>query len=180
MGKRAKLSGSARGSTVGVQPPRLIACEQTGRWLVALRRELGEADCRLQETRTLGDCWEQLAEHPASFVVLELLAANVPAVLDRLTHRERQFPAACVAVVADRSLRDYEWLLREAGAVHFVTSPRMLGPLAAVARRHWSQRPEPRLNLAERIWAGLPWQRSDVPLPASWDDCRPQPRSEQP
>ena len=53
-------------------PARLIVCERTGRWAVALRRELADAGVRVWETRTLADCWNELAESPASFVVLEL------------------------------------------------------------------------------------------------------------
>ena len=50
---------------------------------------------------------------------------------------------ARLAVVADRSLAGYEWLMREAGAVHFVCSPRQVGPLAQLACRHLAQVPPP-------------------------------------
>lgn len=157
MEKRGRTAANPRLPIAGSHAPHLIVCERSGRWAVALRRELGEVECRLEETRVLADCWDRLAEHPASIVVLELSAGNAAALVDGLGRCERQFPGARVAVVAVGELQPYEWLVREAGAVHFVTSPRQLGPLAAVARRHWSQTPEPRRSLAERIWAGLPW-----------------------
>ncbi|NUQ63702.1 MAG: hypothetical protein HUU20_14590 [Pirellulales bacterium] len=136
---------------------RLIVCERTGGWAVALRRETPLKPLRVYETRSLVDCWQMLARFPSSFVVAELERGNVDSLLDRLCGLERQYPRARVAVVAEPSLADYEWLLREAGAVHFLTSRRGAGRLALVARRHLAQAPEPRRSIADRIWAGLPW-----------------------
>ena len=51
---------------------RLLVCERTGRWAVALRRELAEVGVRVWESRTLDFCWNELAASPASFLVLEL------------------------------------------------------------------------------------------------------------
>ena len=113
---------------------------------MALRRELADAGVRVWETRTLADCWSELAESPASFVVLEL-GGDVAGLLRRMARQPREFPAARLAVVADRSLADYEWLMREAGAVHFVCSPRQVGPLAQLACRHLAQVPPPQQSL---------------------------------
>jgi hypothetical protein len=138
---------------------RLIVCEPSGHWAVVLRRQLAAADLRVYETRSLADCWEMLAKAPASFLVVELSAGGAGALLQRMARLERDFPLARVAVVADRSLAGYEWLLREAGAVHFLCSPRQSGPLADLARRHLAQAPPPPRSLTEQIWAGLPWAR---------------------
>jgi hypothetical protein len=135
---------------------KLIVCERTGRWAVALRRELTETGVRVWETRTLADCRDELVENPASFVVVEL-GANVERVLRLLASQQRRFPAARVAVVAERSQADYDSLLREAGAVHVVCSPRHVGLLARLACRHLAEAPAPQQSLAERIWTGLPW-----------------------
>jgi hypothetical protein len=62
-----------------------------------------------------------------------------------------------VAVVAARSLAGWQWLVREAGAVHFSCSPRQLGPLAEMACRHLASVPLPPQSLTDRILAGLPW-----------------------
>jgi hypothetical protein len=138
---------------------RLIVCERTGRWAVALRSELAAAGVRVWETRLLDDCWSELAESPASFVVLEL-GGNVADLLRRMARQPRDFPAARLAVVADRSLAGYQWLMREAGAVHFLCSPRQIAPLAQLARRHLAQVPPPSQSLTEQIWANLPWGRA--------------------
>jgi hypothetical protein len=141
----------------GAAGARLIVCEASGRWAVVLRRQLVAVTLRVYETRSLADCWEMLVEAPASFLVVELSAGNAVALMQRMARLERDFPLARVAVVADRCLTDYEWLLREAGAVHFLCSPRQSGPLADLARRHLAQAPPPPQSLTQQIWAGLPW-----------------------
>jgi ActR/RegA family two-component response regulator len=135
---------------------RLIVCERTDRWAIALRRELTDAGVRVWETRTLFDCWNELAQSPASFVVLEL-GADVDGLLHRIARLSREYPMARAAVTADRSLAAYEWLMREAGAIHFVCSPRRVGLLARLACRHLAEAPQPQQDFAERIWANLPW-----------------------
>jgi len=138
-------------------PVRLIVCERTGRWAVGLRRELADG-VPVCETRSLAHCWEALAETPAAFLVLELRPAWLDDLLKRVAAMAREFPAAEVAMVADRSLADHEWLAREAGAVHFTCSPRQLAPLAVIAARHLATIPVPQQTLTERIWASLPWK----------------------
>jgi hypothetical protein len=135
----------------------VIVCERQGRWAVALRRELSGGEADLHQTRSLDECWEALRRWPASFVVVELTPANAGALLERMVWLERDFPRSRVAVVADRALGLGEGLMREAGAVHFTVSPRQVGPLGRLARRHLDAAPRPRLSLTERIWASLPW-----------------------
>jgi len=121
-----------------------------------LRRELAASGVRVWETRSLSDCWDELAKSRASFLVLEL-GGNATELLQRLAELPRAFPAARAAVVADRSMANREWLLREAGAVHFLASPRRAGTLARMIQRHLDQAPAPTLGPAERIWSELPW-----------------------
>jgi hypothetical protein len=135
---------------------KLIVCERTGRWAVALRRELADVGVRVWETRSLADCRDELVENPASFAVIEL-GRNTAGLLRLLASQSRRFPAARLAVVADRSQADFEWLMREAGAVHFLCSPRQIGLLARLACRHLAQAPAPQQSLTERIWSSLPW-----------------------
>jgi hypothetical protein len=154
-GEKQSRSADA-GTAAQPAPARLIVCERTGRWAVALRRELANSGVRVWETRTLDDCFSELADSPASLLVLEL-GDDVAGLLDRLARRARRFPRARMAVVADRSRPDHQGLLREAGAVHFVASPRQVGRLARLACRHLAQVPPLQQNLTERIWANLPW-----------------------
>jgi hypothetical protein len=174
----------SEGNTIGAAgrgvAARLIVCERNGRWAVALRRELTASGVRVWETRTLAGCREELEQSPASFVVLEV-AGDLPGLLRFLVRQSQDFPAARLAAVAakgERGERREErgekqgaplpsplsplpsplpWLLREAGAVHFVDSLRQVGPLARLACRHLAQVPPPQQSLTERIWANLPW-----------------------
>ena len=143
---------------------RLLVCERAGCWAVGLRRELAGSR-PVYETRSLAQCWEMLAGVAASFVVVELTGGNggnTDALLERMGRLERDFPLARLAVVAGRDLGGYEWLMREAGAVHFVSSPRRLRPLADLACRHLDQVAEPQRSLTEQIWAGLPWGQAEL------------------
>ena len=81
----------AAGTAAQSSPARLLVCERTGCWAVALRRELAEAGVRVWETRTLADCFEELAESPASFVVLEL-GGDVAGLLRCLAHLGPRVP----------------------------------------------------------------------------------------
>ena len=141
----------------GAGRARLIVCERTGRWAVALRLAFERPAVRVYQTRSVPECWEMFGKCPASFVVAELTTANADALLDRMARHQRLFPLGRVAVVAKRSMAAYEPLLREAGAVHFATSIRRLGSLAELACRHLDEVPSPRRTLTEQIWDGLPW-----------------------
>jgi hypothetical protein len=162
-------------------PARFIVCESGSSWAVGLRREAGAWPLRIHETRSLDECrqlleggqsasaarwlkwrsvdeWPQLLQgYPASFLVVELTRAGLEGLLGFLACIGRDYPWARLAVVAPRELAAAEWLMREAGAVHFVTSPRQLAGLVCTARRHLEAVPRPRLSPAEEIWAGLPW-----------------------
>jgi hypothetical protein len=139
------------------QPGRLIVCERAGQWAVALRQELAATGIRVWETRSLADCWDALADSPAAFLIVELRAENTGELLRRMAQLQREFPLARIAVVAARRLAAYEWLVREAGAIHFTCSARALTPLTQAAVRHLAGVPVPQQGLAERIWASLPW-----------------------
>lgn len=142
----------------GADAARLIVCERSGRWAAALRREMGGAVAMLQEARSLPGAWDLLDGSPASFVLVELTRAGAADLLRRMARLQRDYPLARVAIVADRRLGSYEWLMREAGAVHFTCSPRQLGPMYRLACRHLAQSPPPRRSAAQRILASLPWQ----------------------
>jgi hypothetical protein len=137
---------------------RLIVCERRGRWAVLLRRNVAEAGVRVSETRSLADCRAEIALSPASIAVIELTSNNLGELLKAVGYWERDYPLLRWAAVADRALAGHEWLLREAGAVHFTCSPRQAAPLARLACRHLALIPPPSLSLAERIWASLPWE----------------------
>jgi hypothetical protein len=135
---------------------RLIICEKNGRWAVALRREIA-GKCRVFETRSLEECWEELAKCPASWLVLEASETNVEPLAGRLANLGRDFAGARAMICGERNMAPWEWLLREAGAVHAVFSPRELAPAARMALCHLAQAPEPQRSFREHVWDRLPW-----------------------
>jgi hypothetical protein len=138
---------------------RIIVCEKTGQWAIALRRLLAPGGHRVQETRSWPACWAELARHPASLLVVELTAQNAELVLERLTDLPRRFRHARAVVVGDRDLARYEWAVRSAGATHAVFTPRELPPAARLIARHLALAPQPELSLREAVWRRLPWRR---------------------
>ena len=136
---------------------RLIIAERSGFWAAALRIELQETGVRLWEAGPRPALPDLLAESPASFLILELTAGNAAWTVDALEQLEFRWPDVRAAIVAHRNLAEYEWLLREAGAMHFLTSPRRLAPLVDLACRHLAAAPTPKQTLSDRIWATLPW-----------------------
>ncbi len=138
---------------------RLIVCEAHGTWSVGLHRELAETGVRVWECRSLPEAWEALRQTPAAFLVAEVTPENIEDLLRRTAWFSRDFPHARIAVVAPRTMARLEWLLREAGAVHFVTSPRRLPHLAGLVVRHLANAPLGSQTMVERIWASLPWGR---------------------
>lgn len=154
---------------------RLIVCEPSGRWAVALRRELSAcAGLSIEQTRSVAACWQRLHDAPAAFVVVELTRGNLDTWLDCMTKLEWRYPLARVAVVVRRDPLDngclsrYQWLAREAGAVFVGTSvrsealpgdgPSGIRQLADVVRRHMQRSPLPQKSVSQEIWDNLPWK----------------------
>lgn len=155
--ERAGSSSHCSPLAEGGDLARLVVCETTGQWAVALRRELAGRGLSVHQTRSIAQAWEMLARFPASFLVVELTRASVEPLLERLAWAERDYPLARVAVVAQRALDGCEWLVREAGAVHFTTSPRQLAGVAHMACQHVQNAPRLPRSITDDIWARLPW-----------------------
>jgi hypothetical protein len=143
-------------------PPgsRLIVCERSGEWSVALRAELSDAGAIVWECRQLAEAWSALAEHQAAFLIVEATSSNLRELAERISWLRRDFPLARAAVVAEHGLAECEWLMREASAVHFLTSTRELPSLVPLVHRHLANVPRLPQSLAEEIWASLPWAGS--------------------
>jgi hypothetical protein len=141
--------------------PGVIVCERTGTWATALRRFLPD-EIRLRQTRRLAECVDALAEAPDSLLALELSRSNLSAVLDLLAGLGQKFPRARAVVLAERGCEPYEWLVREAGAVHFTSSPRESETVARLVSRHRETIPASRASAVALIWDSLPW--SDVAM----------------
>lgn len=144
---------------------RLIFCERSGQWAAAwriawnrrLRGAEPAADVRVRETRSPAECLDEIKAIPSAFVLLELTAADCDRTLDLLFEIATRRRGAGAAVAAERSMKHYEWLVRELGAVRFLVSPRELPALVGVVERFAERLPQRELDFEESVWAGLPW-----------------------
>lgn len=140
--------------------PRLIVCEKTSRWAVALRRALGQRGDVLLETRSLPECLRQLEATPASLVAVESTAANLEAVLAAFPAWSRRFAGCRLIALADPAMKPAHLLLREAGASAVLFTTRKAPQAARFACRHLSLVPPEDLSLRETILGRLPWPRA--------------------
>lgn len=140
-------------------------CEKSGRWALALRRLRGQDDLPLIETRSLRECWEELSRHRRGLLLLELTPRNLDSLLAKMRGLGEAFPLARAAVVCEPEGAACQWLVREAGAVHFATTPRQAGELLTLARRYQQQyaAEETELDPLRVIWNRLPWLEGNVP-----------------
>lgn len=139
----------------------LILLERTSRWAAAFRREMRKlpqkAAIPIREVRSLPQCQRELESSPHSEVGVEILPQNLAAMMQSLSELSRQYSNCRLMALAARGLESHELLLREAGAVHVVFSPRSLAPALRLARRHLNRAPRPVQTVEEAVWANLPW-----------------------
>lgn len=144
-------------------PACVIVCEKTGSWAAAIRREPGNRGLLIRETRSLADCWVEVAVSPESLVAVEATRANLATLVSGLLQLSRQHPHARAVVLAARSMRRCEWIVREASAAHVLFSTRQIGILVRLAHRHLTERQRASSQLDEDlralIFKRLPWGR---------------------
>jgi DNA-binding NarL/FixJ family response regulator len=158
---------------------RLIVLERDGHWAAALRREFDEAAVRITETRSWDEMWQLLAQSPGELVAAELSAANPERMFAALAQVERRHPQAAIIVLADRRLAPYRDLLLEAGALHFITSPRRLHEIRGIVKRRAARFGVTAHDRLDEIRNNLPWTElgagdwglgtGDAPSPSAKD-----------
>jgi hypothetical protein len=133
-----------------------------GRWW---RRELSQP-WPLCEVQTHDQAWRQLQAWPHGALALELWPQSAPQTVQLLARLALQRPhVLCLAHLAPE-LADWELLLREAGAVDVLCSPRRMRSAAALVDRHLARAPSPPRSLSEQIRAKLPWGQPPLAAPA--------------
>jgi FixJ family two-component response regulator len=145
--------------------PKLLStmvCEGDGQWAAALRREMPGAP--LLETRALGDLLQRLPACLAAVVILELTSENKSQLLAAILQIARQFPQVMPIVMAKRQLSAWEDACREAGAIHFVASPRRVAEVTEIVQRRAANLrqsdaddTDEHQSIEDRILATLPW-----------------------
>lgn len=140
--------------------PRIILCEQSGVWTPAMLRAEPNVRKYWKRFSHWPAAWEAFQARRGSFLIVELWPDNLPAILDALRWIDRFAPESRLAATADRQWAELEWMLRQAGVVHFTTSPRQAGALVETALRHLKQIARPARTPTERIWRRLPWPKA--------------------
>jgi len=155
--------------------PTIIVAEQGELWLAALRTSVRRsAPLRVEPTwlhvTAREDVAPGIARSGAAFVVVEAtLHAAASDVLQLCQWRET-FPTACFIAAVDRHelprpSSDLVWALREAGAVHVLTSPRRAAEALPLLERHCN-----RLGVAGE-WGGGNWNRHFTTILSKLPPC---------
>jgi hypothetical protein len=142
--------------------PALIVCEPSGVWATALRQASAGRDLPIVETRRGQDVWRQVTAGPASIVALAWTAQWQAEMAELADGLGRRFPAVRVIALVDRRLSSAAWLAYEFGVIHVCRSPRQVGAVVRLARRHLGANAAARHWPAmderiEQIWQTLPW-----------------------
>jgi hypothetical protein len=152
-----RRKGAAASIATSPHPNPLPKGEGTVKW----RRQSsgGVIGARVIEIRSWEECWERLARCPTALIAAELTDAGAEQMLAALSRLDRGFPQAALVALADRRLAGYRDLIREAGAVHFIISPRRLNEVCEILRRRTKCFPgaEAIDSPTERIRENLPW-----------------------
>ncbi|MBL9091575.1 MAG: hypothetical protein JNL96_10145 [Planctomycetaceae bacterium] len=154
--------------------PPLLICERTGTWAVALKRVVRstaqQSTPRIIETRSLVECRKGFegpssADFAVAPLVVESTTGDLADLLDLLTVHVRRRPRVPRFVVGPLPSDDFELLLREAGAVDWIASPRGVGRIVQTLRRYDPRGAaitvsllEPPISLTDRLRASLPWR----------------------
>jgi DNA-binding NarL/FixJ family response regulator len=135
----------------------LIVLERDGNWAAAVRREFDDAIFPIVEARSWDETWKVVDKMPAALVAAELSAADPERMLAVLSRIERRHPQAAVVVLADRRFAPYRDLLLEAGALHFITSPRRLHEIRGIVKRRAARFGITARDRLDEIRTNLPW-----------------------
>jgi len=138
---------------------KFIICESSTHWAFHLSEHFRGEPWRMNQLRSPVQSWKELEKFPGSLVVWELTERAIGSIIGSLIRATSCFPLARSVVVGTRDWCPYEWILREAGAVDAIFSPRDLGRLIRLAKRHFESIPIAPQSWNERIWSRLPWEK---------------------
>ena len=136
---------------------KFIVFERTSDWSLVLRPRLAKLGVRLREVRSLAECQLCLADFPASMLAMELTTNNVMSIINGTTGLTQKAPLARVVILARYNCAHLEWMLREAGVIEFVLSPRRLEAIVEVAKRHFRSLPTNEESIIKQLGIRLPW-----------------------
>jgi hypothetical protein len=147
--------------------PEFVIVERRDRWATAWRLLAERLDSPLVEGAMVAvrsphearDLLESLnlAEQGGLVLAVELTAPMCDAALELLALALRKGPRVASVVLAESAWADYEWVVRELGAIELVTGTRGLARAVEAARRHARRWPPAAASPRAAVWARLPW-----------------------
>jgi hypothetical protein len=142
---------------------RLIVCETSPRWAVALRWALlaeggvSSVGWEVDQASSLSESWQMLNSAPASLLAVEVQAASHVELVRRMIDLPRQFPMARMILLGSGGEGAPWALFRELGAVH-VASPREVDSLLRMVGQHMRRFKDEEAGLRGQIFRRLPWR----------------------
>ncbi|HEY2761082.1 MAG TPA: hypothetical protein VGI75_10070 [Pirellulales bacterium] len=140
----------------------VIIYETSGDWAALIRRR-SPPGIVLIETRSIDEAMDTLKASPHSMVLLQLHPRQSERILTLLRRIERDFHRAATVVLGNHHLRSWENLVREAGAIDYLQSPRQISRIIDLLEHHLglarlgASETDSELSLEERIQRNLPW-----------------------
>lgn len=135
---------------------RIISCERDGKWASWLRDGL-TSEVAIRQCRSLAECQSELAQDAHAFVLVEATDQNADLVAEFLQTVTRCYARPRFAVVGDRTLRDYQWVWRAAGAVHVAFGYDQTMQAARMAERYIASVEPPEIDFRQEIFDRIPW-----------------------
>jgi len=129
---------------------RLIVCERSGAWAVAVRSVFAEI-FQLVETRSFAAAFAELCSRPASLVLAEATVANLDELVAQLRRQSLLFPQVRAVILGLGDDSEAAWLLRLAGAVAVVPRVSDLAKIEPLCRRHFREVPRRQPSLRESL-----------------------------
>lgn len=138
----------------------IVVCEKSGEWA----RQFGRLGCsdRILETRSREDCLHAIQTHAGCLAAVEVDSEACQRAAKWVWTVQQRHRQTAILVMIPPGFDELGWCLREAGAVHVITSTLDLRRSKRLIKRHLRRIRELPLSLEERIWNNLPWRASSA------------------
>lgn len=141
----------------------VVICERDGRWAAALRRHWPETLPPIREVRGLALCSQEELRRPENVFAVEATPSSAGELATWLRSLGSGNRSARIIVLSTVALRSWEWLWREAGAVHVVYRRRDMAEVVRMLQRQEHEFPTPPTSPSSELMSMLPWPEDASP-----------------
>ncbi len=146
---------------------RIILCEETARWGLALRSLFTNGECHVVAAANVATAFSEVRQGPQAVLAVEVVEANAEQCLRELSTIRRSKEKCCVIVLLSESLADGDvapglamWY--EAGATAVVAAPHRTYTVYRLVHRHLETYKNPPTTFREDVWQRMPWSNSEL------------------